>query len=125
MPLVTLSVRSTLPQAHRRALLDALHGALVAVGVPPADRFQRVLAFDAESLVFDADYPDRAGRDERFAIAEILWSAGRSVKVKRQLLEHLQGALEAAGLDPAQLMVVWKETTWENWSFAGLRLLHA
>ncbi len=125
MPLVTLSVQAGLPRADRRALLDAVHAALVAVGVPPADRFQRVLELDADSFVFDRDYPDQAGRDARFAIVEILWSAGRSVKVKRQLLEHLQAGLERAGFDPSQLMVVWKETAWENWAFTGLRLLHA
>lgn len=125
MPLVTLTVQAAMPPATRRALLDAVHAALVAVGVPAADRFQRVIALDADSFVFDRDYPGGAGRDGRFAIAEILWSSGRSVKVKRQLLEHLQGGLGRAGLDPAQLMVVWKETTWENWAFAGLQLLHA
>jgi hypothetical protein len=30
----------------------------------------------------------------------------------------------ADGFDPENVMVVFKETTWENWSFAGGRLLH-
>lgn len=126
MPLVTLSVQASMARPRRRQLLDAVHESLVAAGVPRADRFQRVLEFDADSLVFDTAYPDADGpRDERFAIVEILWSAGRSVKVRRQLLDHLRQALTDAGFDPEQVLLVWKETTWENWSFAGGRLLHA
>jgi hypothetical protein len=129
MPLVTLTVQQSLPQPERRQLLDAIHHALVAVGVPPADRFQRVLALPEADLVFDAHYPEPAGsphaRHQHFAIAEVLWSAGRSVKVKKQFLQHLGDALREAGRDPEQLMLVFKETAWENWSFAGGRLLHA
>ena len=126
MPLVTLTVQERMPQATRHRLLDAVHEALVHVGVPAADRFQRVIALDDESLVVDAGYPDLASpRGERFALVEVLWSAGRSVKVRRQMLQHLVERLRAGGLEPEHVMVVFKETTWENWSFAGGRLLHA
>jgi len=125
MPLVTLSVRSRMPAAQRRRILDAVHSALVAVGVPPADRFQRVIALDDDSFIVDPNYPDTARpRGEGFALVEVLWSAGRSVKVKRQLLQHLTEQLSASDIDPEQLMLVFKETTWENWSFAGGRLIH-
>lgn len=125
MPLVTLTLRNSASPAYRRQLLDAVHAALVAVGVPPADRFQRVIALPAADLVVDAGYPDVQGaRDERFALVELLWSAGRSVKVKRQMLQHLAASLAEAGIDAEQVMLVFKETTWENWTFAGTRLLH-
>lgn len=129
MPFVTLTVQQSLPQQQRRQLLDAIHHALEAVGVPVADRFQRVLALAPADLIFDPHYPEAAGgphaRDGRFAIAEVLWSAGRSVKVKKQFLQHLGEALRDAEMEPEQLMLVFKETAWENWSFAGGRLLHA
>ena len=129
MPLVTLTVHASTPAGTRRRLLDAVHASLVAVGVPAADRFQRVIALADEDLVFDAHYPEAPGskpaRDRRFAIAEVLWSVGRSVKVKKQFLQHLHAALSEADIDPEQLMLVFKETGWENWSFAGTRLLHA
>jgi phenylpyruvate tautomerase PptA (4-oxalocrotonate tautomerase family) len=32
--------------------------------------------------------------------------------------------LSGAGLDPENVMVVFVETTWENWSFGGGRLIH-
>lgn len=129
MPLVTLTVQDTVSAARRRQILDAVHAALVSVGVPPADRFQRELALQPGDSVFDPHYPAEPGstppRDERFVIVEVLWSVGRSVKVKRQLLQQLKAGLEAIDFDPAQLMLVFKETSWENWSFAGAQMLHA
>lgn len=126
MPLVTLTLRDDQPAATRRLLLDAVHQALVGVGVPAADRFQRVIALPAADLVADAGYPDTLHpRGAGFALVEILWSAGRSVKMKRQFLQQLVATLDEAGFDSEQLMVVFKETTWENWAFAGGRLLHA
>jgi len=125
MPLVTLTVRDSTPAATRRLLLDAVHGALVAVGVPPTDRFQRVIALGADEFIVDPAYPDAARpRGDGFALVEVLWSVGRSVKIKRQLLQHLVASLTEAGFDAEQLMLVFKETTWENWSFAGGRLFH-
>lgn len=126
MPLVTVTVRRPKTTAFKTTVLDAVHAALVGVGVPPTDRFQRVLELDADDFRFDAGYPDLAGaRGDDFVLVEILWSAGRSVKVKRQFLSTLMASLQAAGLDTEQVMVVFKETTWENWSFGGGRLLHA
>lgn len=126
MPLVTVTLCGKKPAPFKSALLDAVHGALVAAGVPGTDRFQRVLELEADDLRFDPGYPDvRTRRSDDFVLLEILWSTGRSVKVKRKLLEDLMGRLAAAGHDPENVMVVFKETTWENWAFAGGRLLHA
>ena len=80
---------------------------------------------DAADFRFDAGYPDLASpRTDDFVLVEILWSVGRSVKVKKRLLADLMERLSSAGLDPEHVMVVFKETTWENWSFGGGRLIH-
>jgi len=126
MPLVTLTTAKPRSAESKSAVLDAVHASLVSVGVPQADRFQRVLELTAENMRIDAGYPDVAGvRSDDFLLVEILWSVGRSVKVKRALLADLMTRLSAAGVDPEQVMVVFKETGWENWSFAGGRILHA
>ncbi|WAC62297.1 tautomerase family protein [Pseudoxanthomonas sp. SL93] len=125
MPLITLTVRKPKDDAFKSAVLEAVHAALVASGVPATDRFQRVLELSAEDFRYDPSYPDVAtARDEDFVLIEILWSAGRSVKVKRALLADLMQRLGAGGFDPENVMVCFKETTWENWAFAGGRLLH-
>lgn len=127
MPLVTLTIRKSKSSAFKHAVLDAVHQALVASGVPETDRFQRVLELDADDFRFDPTYPDLAGaRGGDFVLIEILLSVGRSVKVKKLILGHvLAGLARAPGLDPEHVMVCFKETAWENWSFGGGRLIHA
>ena len=127
MPLVTVSLRKGRPAARASAVLDLVHRSLVANGVPEADRFQRVLEFDAERFRYDPRYPDaQRARGDDFVLVEILWSLGRSVKIKRKVVgDIVTGLAREAGLHPEQVMIVFVETTWENWSFAGGRLLHA
>jgi len=125
MPLVTLTVRKPKSAEFKATVLDAVHAALVSAGVPAADKFQRVLELDAVDFRFDPGYPDlQRERNADFALIEVLWSVGRSVKVKKKLLAELVGTLTAAGLDPENVMVVFKETTWENWSFGGGRFIN-
>ena len=126
MPLVTLTVRRGKDVAFKSAVLDAVHDALVASGVPQADRFHRVLELAPEDFRFDASYPDLANpRTDDFVLIEVLLSTGRSVKVKRKIVADLIASLrESPGLDPDNVMLVFKETLWENWSFAGGRFIH-
>jgi phenylpyruvate tautomerase PptA (4-oxalocrotonate tautomerase family) len=126
MPLVTLTVREGRTAAFKTAVLDAVHDALVEAGVPATDRFQRVIELGAEQFRFDTGYPDvKTARTEDFALIEILWSLGRSVKIKKKLLADLMGRFASAGIDAENVMLVLKETSWENWAFAGGRLIHA
>ncbi|WP_028917384.1 tautomerase family protein [Pseudoxanthomonas sp. J35] len=126
MPLVTVTVRKPKTAEFKAGVLDAVHAALVESGVPATDRFQRVLELDADDFRYDPGYPDAATpRGDDFVLIEILWSVGRSVKVKKALLAGLMQRLSALGLDPEHVMVCFKETSWENWSFAGGRLIHA
>ena len=125
MPLVTLTVRKPKSAAFKATVLDAVDAALVSAGVPAADKFQRVIELDAADFRFDPAYPDlKSERNDDFALIEILWSVGRSVKVKRKLLDELMGTLSAAGLNTENVMVCFKETAWENWAFGGGRLIH-
>ena len=125
MPLVTLTVRKPKSSAFKSTVLDAVHRALVSSGVPEADLFQRVIELDAEDFRFDPSYPDvKTTRTDEFALIEVLWSVGRSVKVKKKLLAELMETLSGAGFDVENVMVCFKETSWENWSFAGGRLIH-
>jgi phenylpyruvate tautomerase PptA (4-oxalocrotonate tautomerase family) len=93
-------------------------------GVPATDKVQRVFELEADDFRFDPSYPDlRAERNDDFVLIEILWSVGRSVKVKKKLLEQLISTLPQAGFNPENVMVCFKETSWENWAFGGGRLI--
>ena len=126
MPLVTLTLHKRKSAAFKSGILDAVHGALASSGVPATDRFQRVIELEPDDFRFDPEYPDlKSPRTGNFILIEILWSVGRSVKVRKQLLQALMAALSQQGLQPEEVMVCFKETAWENWSFGGGRLLHA
>src|SRR5947207_15828352 len=127
MPLVTITVRKPKSAAFTSAVLDGVHQSLIAAGVPETDRFQRVLALSDDDFRYDARYPDLASpRGDDFVLIEILWSVGRSVKVKRNLVADIVAQIgRDPGVDPEHVMIVFKETAWENWSFGGGRLLHA
>jgi len=126
MPLVTLTVRRPKSTTFKTAVLEAVHTALVSAGVPETDKFQRVIELDADDFRFDPHYPDlKTERNADFVLIEILWSVGRSVKIKRKLLAELMASLSSAGLNPENVMVCFKETSWENWAFGGGRLIHA
>lgn len=126
MPLVTLTTRKGKSAEFKSAALNAIHAALVNAGVPETDRFQRVLELGAEDFRFDPGYPDLASnRTDDFVLIEILFSVGRSVKVKKKILADIVAGLSTApGLDADNVMVCFKETAWENWSFGGGRLIH-
>ena len=126
MPLVTLTVRRGKDAAFKSAVLNAVHNALVASGVPQADRFHRVLELSAEDFRFDPSYPDLASpRTDDFVLIEVLLSTGRSVKIKRKIAIDLIDSLrQSPGLAPDNVMLVFKETLWENWSFGGGRFIH-
>jgi hypothetical protein len=125
MPLVTLTVVRPKSAQFKESVLRAVHHALVSIGVPEADRFHRVLELSREDFRFDRTYPDVLGqRTDDFLLIEVVLSAGRSVKVKKQFLAHLMSGLAESGHNPENAMVVFKETTWENWAFAGGRQIH-
>lgn len=126
MPLVTITLRKGKSREFKSSVLAAVHSALVASGVPETDRFQRVLELDADDFRYDAEYPDLSSpRNDDFVLIEILLSFGRSVKVKKKILADIMAGLkEAPKLDPENVMVCFKETAWENWSFGGGRQIH-
>ena len=125
MPLVTLTVRKPKSHEFKSGVLEAVHAALVASGIPATDKFHRVLELAEEDFRFDIRYPDlQSDRTEDFVLIEILWSVGRSVKIKKKLLEDLISRLSDLGLNPENVMICFKETAWENWSFGGGRLIH-
>ena len=127
MPLVTLTVLKPKTLEFKSDVLAAVHSALVASGVPLADRFQRVLELEPADFRFDPSYPDlTTHRNADFALIEILFSEGRSVKIKKKIVADILASLtgDPLRLDAEHVMIVFKETRWENWVFGGGRFIH-
>jgi len=109
-----------LPAALKTKLGDAVHFALENAGIPKADRFQRFLELDKENFNYDLYYPDLAEpRTDRFVLIEILFSFGRSIKIKQKILNDILEYLQAADISSNDIMVSFQETASENWSFAN------
>jgi phenylpyruvate tautomerase PptA (4-oxalocrotonate tautomerase family) len=125
MPIVTLTLRGPKPTAFKSSVLDAIHAALVAAGVDPADRFQRVIELSGDDFRYDPTFPDLATpRGETFLLIEVLLGTGRSVRVKKKILADVVAGLKRVGVDPEHAMIVFQDVPWENWSPGGGRMPH-
>ncbi len=126
MPLVTLTLNAGRDARTIEAMLYAVHASLVDAGVPPDDRFQRVSEGTPVTFRYDGQYRARQAARRALVLIEVLWSVGRSVKVKRPLAAAIASRVAAAaGIDAGNVMLVFIETAWENWAFSGGTLLHA
>lgn len=80
MPLVRIEVRAGRSPGDKKALLDAVHRALVeALRIPDDDRTQRLYELDSEDFEIP---PTRSGA---FCLVEITMFPGRSREAKRHL----------------------------------------
>lgn len=125
MPIVTITVRKPKSQEFKGMILGVIHDALVNAGVNVNDRFHRVLELDEQDFLYDYKFPDvRSQRTGDFVLAEILLGSGRSVRIKKQILAQIVEELSRRDFDPENLMVVFQDIPWENWSPAGGRVPH-
>ncbi|MDB5848306.1 MAG: hypothetical protein JWP29_2058 [Rhodoferax sp.] len=126
MPIITVTAMGEKSKSFKDAVFDAIQDALAEVGVPKTNKFHRFLELAPEDFRFDATFPDaRRARDADFILIEIVWSTGRTVPMKKKVLEKLASSLQASGLEPENAMVYFQETAWENWACAAGRLTHA
>lgn len=126
MPIVTVTVRKPKSNDFKSGVLAAIQTALVESGVSPHDRFHRVIELDEQDFQFDATFPDvRTSRTADFLLVEIVLGVGRTVKVKREILAGIVRGLSSQGFDPENVMVVFRDVPWENFSPAGGRILDA
>ncbi|WP_454801274.1 tautomerase family protein [Mucilaginibacter phyllosphaerae] len=121
MPLITLTLLEGRTTEEKHAILNQVHECIVTkAGTPEHDRFQRVIELNKDNFVYDSFYPElKTSRTESFMIIEILFSVGRSVKVKKMLLADLMARLDGINVSPNDVMVCFQETAWENWAFAN------
>jgi phenylpyruvate tautomerase PptA (4-oxalocrotonate tautomerase family) len=114
MPLVKIETRRWMTQDAKRAVLNAVHGALVAAfKIPDSDRNQRIIEHDPD------DFEASDGKGERYTIVTIDAFAGRSLEAKRQLYRELAERLGVVGIPPVDLLVVVHDIPLENWGLRG------
>ncbi|GBG39017.1 tautomerase family protein [Mycobacterium montefiorense] len=117
MPLVYIDLIEGRTPSEVRALLDAVHDAVVgSFGVPPRDRYQVVHTHpDHEIVAWDTGLG--IDRSARLVVVHVV-SRRRARAMKERFYELLASNLsERCGLDPADLIVSITENGDEDWSF--------
>jgi phenylpyruvate tautomerase PptA (4-oxalocrotonate tautomerase family) len=85
-----------------------------------------MIELDTSSFEFDPTFPDAATpRSADYMPSEILLGTGRSVKVKRKVVQGIAQGLSTAGFDLEHVMICLQDVPWENWSPAEGRLPYA
>jgi len=117
MPLVRISHRAGLSDAHRRALSDGVQEAMAAtVKVPSDDRFH-ILTEHASGLIFDAHYLG-IERSRDWVAIQITFRRGRTVEMKQALYRRIvENLARDPGLRPADVMICLVENDLADWSF--------
>ena len=120
MPLVRISLREGKSAAHRRALADGVHDAMVAtIGIPAADRFQVVTEHGEGSLIYDPGYLG-ISRTGDVVFVQITLSVGRSVETKKALYAKIaENLAKSPGLRKEDVFVNLVEVVKEDWSFGN------
>ena len=117
MPLLYIDLIEGRTPAQVKALLDAIHGAVVdAFGVPPRDRYQVVHTHPAHEIVA-WDTGLGIDRSSRLVVVHVV-SRRRAREMKEKFYELLASNLaDRCGLDAADLIVSITENGDEDWSF--------
>lgn len=120
MPLVRIAVLEGKPAAHRAAIGDAVHRAMVeTLNVPAKDRFQIIGECRAGDLVYDPSYLD-IPRTDGLVMVQITLNAGRTLDMKKAFFARAAAYIhEAAGVRPEDVLISLVEVTKENWSFGN------
>jgi phenylpyruvate tautomerase PptA (4-oxalocrotonate tautomerase family) len=115
MPLVHIDVLQGHSVAHRRAILDGVHAALVeCFKIPDRDRNQVLREHAADNF----DRPP--GRSDNFTVVQVLAFSGRSCEAKRDLFAAIVRNLQQApGIDPRDVFIVICEPPLDNWGIRG------
>ena len=117
MPLLYIDLVEGRTPAEVKALLDAIHDAVVdAFGVPPRDRYQVVHTHPAHEIVA-WDTGLGINRSSRLVVVYVV-SRRRTREMKEKLYELLASNLnDRCGVAPADLIVSITENGDDDWSF--------
>ena len=115
MPLVRIEIVKGKDTVYKKALLDAVHTALVrALGIPEWDRFQRLVEIEDEC------FERGQGKTDRFTMIEITLFPGRTREQKARVYEEITKELEKRpGISPSDVFIVLREPPDENWGLGG------
>lgn len=105
MPLFTVTMRSGRTAREQDSMSAAIHDASVSVGYPEDDHFQRFISLERADFRVSPRYPDlQKPRTDNVLMIEAVLSSGTAEDRKRSLLSAIVTHLQAAGIDPNDVM---------------------
>jgi phenylpyruvate tautomerase PptA (4-oxalocrotonate tautomerase family) len=114
MPLVKVSLLKGKSQEEKKALLDAVHAALIeAFKIPENDRNQRIFEFEPENF----ELPE--GKTSNYILIEMDVFPGRSIEAKRKLYETIVLNLQRHNIQANDILIVLNEPQLDNWGVRG------
>lgn len=118
MPRAMIEVRRRWSDKEETALIDAVHGALVAAfRIPTNDRHIRLI----EHLPHRCAAPPSLSQPEFFTLVTVDCFAGRSVDAKRRLYAEIVDRLERLGIPRDHVTILVRDSPAENWGIRGGR----
>jgi phenylpyruvate tautomerase PptA (4-oxalocrotonate tautomerase family) len=118
MPNTIIEVRHPRPREQERALMDAVHNALVtAFKIPNEDRTVRLIVHEPHRF----EGSPRLSKPDLFTLISIDCFSGRSIDAKRALYKAIVENLAALDIPGDHVKIVLRESAPENWGVAGGR----
>ena len=114
MPLVKVSLLKGKSKEDKKALLDAIHAALIAAfKIPENDRNQRIFEFESENF----EIPE--GKTSNYILIEMDVFPGRSMEAKRKLYRTIVQNLHELNIQASDVLIVLNEPPLDNWGVRG------
>ncbi|MBT8350234.1 MAG: tautomerase family protein [Deltaproteobacteria bacterium] len=114
MPLVKVSLLKGKSKETKKAILTAIHSALVdAFKIPQNDKNQRIFEFDQENFAI----PE--GKTSNYTLIEIDLFPGRSLDAKKKFYKTIVQNFKKIGIQPDDIFIILKEPPLDNWGLRG------
>ena len=114
MPLVKVSLLKGRSIEEKKAILDAIHAALLdAFKIPENDRNQRIFEFEPENF----EIPE--GKTSNYILIEMDVFPGRSIEAKRKLYQTIVQNLQKHNIQANDVFIVLNEPHLDNWGVRG------
>ena len=115
LPLVKIEILKGYSKEYKKAILDAVHDALVeSIKIPDHDRFQRLYELEKENFEFPPN------KSEHVTLIEITMFPGRSLEAKKAFYQNLVDKLaKNPGIDGDDITIILFEPPMDNWALRG------
>lgn len=116
MPCTTIDVCTQYSEQQERALIDAVHLALVeAFKIPPHDKNIRLVVHAPHRFAC----PPTIQRPKAYTHVTIDAFAGRTLDAKRALYRAIVDNLSQLGIPADHILILLRESPQENWGIRG------